>query len=56
MVEMKKNEVKKLRLSRETLYALTSSEAQKALGGTEVIGSCQTVCRPDTTPELCEDA
>jgi len=30
---MKKNEVKKLRLSRETLKALTSTDAQKVIGG-----------------------
>jgi hypothetical protein len=29
---MKKNEVKKLRLSRETLHALTSPDAQRVVG------------------------
>ena len=33
---MKKNDFKKLRLSRETLQALTSSDVQKIVGGTQM--------------------
>jgi hypothetical protein len=36
---MKKNEIKKLRLSRETLQILQGSETQKVVGGST--GSCQ---------------
>jgi hypothetical protein len=49
---MKKNEVKKLRLSRETLQLLISSEVQKVVGGSFSFdtGSCGTgkpACRPE---------
>jgi hypothetical protein len=42
---MKKNEVevkrlKKLRLSRETLHTLTSSDAQKVVGGVDETDDC----------------
>jgi hypothetical protein len=37
---MKKNKVKKLQLSRETLQVLTSSEAQKVVGASHM--SCMT--------------
>jgi hypothetical protein len=36
---MKKNEIKKLRLSRETLQILQGSDTQKVVGGST--GSCQ---------------
>jgi DNA topoisomerase VI subunit A len=32
---MKKNEVKKLRLSRETLHTLQDSDSRKVMGGTD---------------------
>jgi hypothetical protein len=32
---MKKTEIKKLRINRETLLALTSSEGQRVVGGTD---------------------
>lgn len=43
---MKKNQVaakklKKLRLSRETLHTLTSSDVQKVMGGVEETDDCQ---------------
>ena len=38
---MKKKEVKKLRLSRETLHTLTSSDTQKVVGGVEETDDCQ---------------
>lgn len=37
---MKKNEIKKLRLSWETLQVLQGSDTRKAVGGVET-GSCQ---------------
>ena len=40
---MKKNEIKKLRLSRETLQSLQDSDAQKVVGGV-VVGSTQSEC------------
>lgn len=39
---MKKREVKKLQLSRETLLVLTSSDGQKVVGGGESPYSTQT--------------
>lgn len=43
----KVKKLQKLQLSRETLRALESSDAQKVLGGNQewsVIGSCQSQC------------
>lgn len=52
---MKKNEVKpkKLRLSRETLQTLTSSDTQKVVGGTSP--QCTSTSRP-TIDEPCDTA
>jgi hypothetical protein len=57
---MKKNDSKKLRLSRETLQALTSAEAQNVAGGSRM-SSCQSACagpcpatgEPSTDPAAC---
>jgi len=55
---MKKNEVKKLRLSRETLHTLQDSDSRKVMGGADPSGdqnmSCQSAGRcgcgpPDAT-------
>jgi hypothetical protein len=45
---MKKNETQKLRLSRETLRDLKSSDAQKVVGG--VVGSCPSYCQSGLEP------
>jgi len=53
---MKKNEVKKpkkLRLSRETLQTLTSSDTQKVVGGTSP--QCTSITR-QTIDEPCDTA
>ena len=46
---MKKNEVKKLRLSRETLHTLQDSDVRKVMGGVDPSGdqiiSCQSALR-----------
>jgi hypothetical protein len=42
---MKKKQLKKLQLSRETLRELSATEARKAAGGSEVGGSCQSNMR-----------
>jgi hypothetical protein len=43
---MRKHEIRKLRLSKETLRDLTSSEAGMVLGGTDsAVTSCQTARR-----------
>jgi hypothetical protein len=54
---MKKKTVKKLRLSRETLQALTTSDTQKVVGQSDdgEYGSCGTgwwCCRPSTPEEI----
>jgi hypothetical protein len=49
---MKKNEVKKLRLSRETLQILQSSDTQKVVGGI-AIGSTQSECCPSVRTDVC---
>jgi len=54
---MKKNEIKKLRLSRETLQILQGSDTQKVVGGVET-GSCQSghfwcVYGDDSTNDTC---
>jgi len=43
---MKKNTVRKLQLSRETLQALTLPDIRKAVGGAETQPSCQSQCLP----------
>jgi hypothetical protein len=47
---MKKNGIKKLQLSRETLQALTSSDCQKAVGGNVPVSSLSggACCEPWT--------
>jgi hypothetical protein len=50
---MKKREVKKLQLSRETLHGLTSSDVEKVMAGTEIIRSCPSNCM-DTIRQPCE--
>jgi hypothetical protein len=50
---MKKNKAKKLRLSRETLQALTGSDVQEAVGGI-VCSSTQTDYCPSRPPDVCD--
>jgi hypothetical protein len=54
---MKKNEVKKLRLSRETLQALTSSDMQTVVGGSKfscLSGKCVPPLGGDGGGGLCD--
>jgi hypothetical protein len=54
---MKKNEVKKLRLSRETLQALTSSDIQTVVGGSKfscLSGKCLPPSGDGGTGGLCD--
>lgn len=48
---MKKNGVKKLRISRETLRDLERSDAGKVVGGSEDYRSCQSACGPIRPPD-----
>ena len=49
---MNKNKLKKLRLSRETLQNLTSSDAKKVVGGVEYVApSCMSSGCCPTTPD-----
>jgi hypothetical protein len=50
---MKKNEAKKLRLSRETLQALKRSDVQEVVGGS-VCSSPQTDYCPSRPQDVCD--